>query len=94
MLDWREEVEYLRSQMTREQNSSLGTWDSRQKKRDDRILNEELTKEDTAEKEKIVETNLRKRKIEYEQENKCEEYDENSNDLDFLSKEVEESQED
>jgi hypothetical protein len=42
MLDWREEVEYLRSQMTREQNSSLGTWDSRQKKRDDRILNEEL----------------------------------------------------
>ena len=29
MLDWREEVEYLTRQMTREQNSSLGTWDSR-----------------------------------------------------------------
>ena len=86
--DWREEAEYLTSQLTREQNSSLGRWDQRQKKKDDRILKVAESKEATAEKEKAVTNTLRKRKRDYENENKSEEVDENSNDKDFVSKET------
>ena len=86
--DWREEAEYLTSQLTREQNSSLGRWDQRQKKRDGRILKVAESKEATAEKEKAVTNTLRKRKRNYENENKSEEVDENSNDKDFVSKET------
>ena len=34
-MDWREEVLYLRNQMTREQAGCVGSYDKRQKKRDD-----------------------------------------------------------
>ena len=33
IMDWREEVEYLRNQMTREQIGCPGSWDTQQKKR-------------------------------------------------------------
>ena len=49
----------MTSQMTREQNSSLETWDSRQKKRDDQLLK---GKEATAEKEKTVDATLKAQK--------------------------------
>ena len=44
MLEWEEEVEYLRSQMTRAQVGCPGSWDTRQKKRDERRLNGEKNK--------------------------------------------------
>ena len=44
-MDWREEVLYLRNQMTREQAGCVGSYDKRQKKRDDRLLKGEITKD-------------------------------------------------
>ena len=44
-MDWREEVLYLRNQMTREQAGCVGSYDIRQKKRDDRLLKGEKTKD-------------------------------------------------
>ena len=59
----------------------------RQKKRDDRLpKGEQSKKEATAEKEKTVDASLRKRKRDFEQENKSQEFDGNSNDKDFILK--------
>ena len=84
ILDWREEVEYLRSQMTREQESSLGCKDTRQKKRDARKFRQDLSKESAVEKSKESDDILRKRKLEFEKDNVVEEFDENGNDIDFV----------
>ena len=61
---WREEVEHLENQMTMEQVGSVGGHDMRQKKRDDRVLKGEISKEnaDTEKANKVKE--LQKNKAE------------------------------
>ena len=41
IMDWREEVEYLMNQMTREHIGCSGSWDTQQKKRDERRIRAE-----------------------------------------------------
>ena len=84
ILDWREEVDYLRSQMTREQAGCLGTFDTRQKKRDERRLKEDLRKEVNTDKIERKERSVE----DFEDEEVDESYDENDNDKDFVVKEV------
>ena len=84
MLDWREEVQYMRSQLTREQASGLGPGDKRQKKRDDRLLKEGIRKEAKAAKAEIE---IGEQEL-YEVENTEEQFDDNENDKDFVVKEV------
>lgn len=55
MLDWQEETQYLHNQLSLEQPGCPGSWDSRQEKRDNRLLKAELTRAARAEKEKVVE---------------------------------------
>ena len=45
IMGWREEVEYLRNRMTREQIGCPGACDTRQKKRDERRMKAENAKE-------------------------------------------------
>ena len=82
-MDWREEVEYLRNQMTREQAGCVGSFDTRQKKRDDRILKEEISKEAKAAETESLKRKLMKNKADYDKENKEETLDENDNDNNF-----------
>ena len=83
---WREEVEHLENQMTREQVGSVGGHDMRQKKRDDRVLKGEVGKEntDTEKANKVKE--LQKNKAEYEKNETNTALDENDNDGDFKIK--------
>ena len=85
MLDWREEQEYLRSQMTREQVGCPGFWDTRQKKRDERRLKEEMGRENKEKKAKEAVEEFKERKGENDESDV--EYDENKNDPDYEVKE-------
>ena len=85
MLEWEEEVEYLRSQMTRAQVGCPGSWDTRQKKRDERRFKEEKTKEETKKKTEEAKEEVSKRKFEAEKEDS--EMDENENDPEYQNKE-------
>ena len=88
MLDWREEVEYLRNQMAREQVDCPGSWDTRQRKRDDRRLKEERARE-TKEKE-VKEAKEKEEKTKYESDENEDEVvvDENKNYPTFQVKEM------
>ena len=72
--------------MTREQAGCVGSYDKRQKKRDDRLLKEEKTKDAKATETLIVKNKLMKNKAEYEKENIDQALDENDNDKDFMIK--------
>ena len=87
MLDWREEVEYLRNQMAREQVGCPGSWDTRQRKRDDRRLNEERARE--AKEKEVKEAKEKEEKTKYERDENEDEVgmDENKNDPTFQVKE-------
>ena len=87
MLDWREEVEYLRNQMAREQVGCPGSWDTRQRKRDDRRLNEERARE--AKEKEVKEAKEKEEKTKYERDENEDEVgmDENKNDPTFKVKE-------
>ena len=85
MLEWEEEVEYLRNQMTRAQMGCPGPWDTRQKKRDERRLKEDKTKEKTKKRNEKEKEEIEKRKLEAEEEDS--EMDDNGNDPDYQSKE-------
>ena len=80
---WREEVEYLGNQMTREQAGSVGSHDMRQKKRDDRVLKGEINKENTDKEKAKNDNELEKNKAEYEKEDTNKVLDENDNDKNF-----------
>ena len=80
---WREEVEYLRNQMTREQAGTVRGHDMRQKKRDDRLLQTEINKENEALKIANNNNELQKNKAEIEKENKNEIVDENDDDKNY-----------
>ena len=83
-IDWREDVEYLRSQMTKEQPGCPGSWDSRQKKKDERKLREKQREEARIEKEKKGEAELAEQKSEFEKENIEEiSVDENENEMEI-----------
>ena len=72
---WREEVMYLKNQMTKEQPRSVGGFDTRQKKRDLRVLKEESRK---------VSSNVEKvDTTDNENEKQGEVLDENENDENF-----------
>ena len=73
--------------MTREQAGCVRSYDKRQKKRDDRLLKEEKTKDAKATETLIVKNKLMKNKAEYEKENIDQALDENVNDKDFMIKE-------
>ena len=86
ILDWKEELSYLESQMTREQPGGLDSLDMRQKKRDDRKLKEKLTRDAKLAKEKAEQDRdqridiAEKENIDEEKEN----IDENDNDTEYV----------
>ena len=83
-IDWREDVDYLRSQMTKEQPGCPGSWDNRQKQRDERKLKEKLREEARIEKEKKREAEMAEQRREFEKENVEEiSVDENENETEI-----------
>ena len=74
----------MKSQMTRQQTGCLGTFDPRQKKRDERRLTEDLRKKAKADK-----TEKEEREVEdMEDEEDDAIFDENDNDKEFVVKTV------
>ena len=68
ILDWEEELAYLRGQLRKEQIGCTGSWDSRQEKRDERQLNAERSKEASAEKKRLREQELKRNSEDYQKE--------------------------
>ena len=84
VLDWKEDVMYLRAQMTKEQPGSLAAFDARQKKKDLRKLKEKVNLEAKASKEKLTRAELEERKENIENEQVAEQQvDENDNDKSY-----------
>ena len=89
LIHWKEEVEYLASQLTKEQAGCPGGWDKRQKSRDERKLAEKLTSIASAEKEEEKKAELKKRKEAYDRENNNTHEDRDiEDDGDFVTKKM------
>ena len=84
VLDWKEDVMYLRAQMTKEQNGILAAFDAHQKKKDLQKLKEKVNLEAKASKEKLTRAELEERKENIENERVVEQQvDENDNDKSY-----------
>ena len=82
VLDWKEDVMYLRAQMTKEQNGILAAFDAHQKKKDLQKLKEKVNLEAKASKEKLTGAEERKENIENERVVE-QQIDENDNDKSY-----------
>ena len=86
--EWKEDVLYLRGQLTKEQPGCPGSWDTRQQKRDERKLREKLREDARVEKEKNKENELKEKRelLEREYQDHDVEIDENDNEASYEGK--------
>jgi hypothetical protein len=78
IMEWKEEVTYLQGQLQKDQVGCPGSWDSRQKKRDERRLKTELRREAMTEKERLMQEDLKIKRNSQDSDNE-ESGDENEN---------------
>ena len=83
IIDWQEETEYLRSQLSLEQTGCPGGWDSRQMKRDNRKMKTQFSADASAELSKALMYEINQRKADFEEELEMDD-EEHNNDQDII----------
>ena len=85
IIDWEEETKYLRSQLSIRQAGCPGSWDSRQKKRDDRKERSKLTADAAAKTRIGQKEELSQRKSDFEKEHDSDTVEDNNNGKEYVN---------